>query len=339
MREGQEALAVYMPTEEPAHQSEQQRTEPEAASREPIQPGAPEGRLESPQPLEEEQNSVHVQHAEVRQPAKPLLPTEMKIETEPEKQQNSGTRTGVSTRQGQSERVPKHSKRSKSSFDWAELSGDDDPEIGFSEWKERNLPGYQTQPGGSGSGVVRKPEEPPYEAAREHYTPVSQAQPAKPKVLVKTKQKSAESTTSTVATTGARPLQAVSDAIPRKMLWSQVIRGSPATSVSLEQAQRRPRLMTISDQKKSAHPWRWAQAHQQPNAQDEDFPTLTTNEKGKQRDRKTWKWVHPSEQVSTSTGKAKGKQPEPVNSFQALEPLVERSASTVNTGSPKEESD
>ncbi|KAL2172658.1 hypothetical protein VTG60DRAFT_4104 [Thermothelomyces hinnuleus] len=338
VREGQEAPAGQIQAAEPVHQPKpQQRTEPETAPTEPVQPTEPERYVKSPRPLEEEQDPVHEQDAEAERHAEPQPVTETELDAKPEKQQDSAHGTEGS-RQEQNASAPERSKKSKSSFDWAELSGDDDPEIGFSEWKERNLPGYQTQTRPRPEAAGKQPEK-PKETAREHYASVPQPQPAKPKALVKTKQKPVKSPKSIAMPTETIPAEAASDTAPRKMLWSQVVRGSSTKSRTPAKAQSGSGSVSVSDQKKSATPWRRVEAHQPPSGQDEDFPALTAKEKGKHVDRKTWKRVQSSEQASVSTGKGKGKQPEPVNPFHALEPLVERGASTANAGSPKEESD
>ncbi|AEO59111.1 hypothetical protein MYCTH_2307099 [Thermothelomyces thermophilus ATCC 42464] len=333
----EEAPAGQLQAAEPVHQPKpRKRTDPEIASTEPVQPTEPERYMKSPRALEEEQVPVHEQDAEAERHAESQPLTETELDAKPEKQQDSANGTEGS-RQEQNASAPERSKRSKSSFDWAELSGDDDPEIGFSEWKERNLPGYQTQsrPRSEAAGKPEKPKE----TAREHYAFVPQPQPAKPKALVKTKQKPAKSPKSIAAPTETITAEAASDTAPKKMLWSQIVRGSSTKSRTPAKAQSGSGSVSMSGQKKSATPWRRVQAHQPPSGQEEDFPALTAKEKGKRVDRKTWRRVQSSEQASVSTGKAKGKQPEPVNPFHALEPLVERVASTANAGSPKEESD
>ncbi|KAL2162273.1 hypothetical protein VTH06DRAFT_7186 [Thermothelomyces fergusii] len=318
VREGQEAPAGQTQVAGPVHQPE------------------PERQMESPRPLEEEQNSVQGRQAEVERRAKPQPPVETKLGAEPEKRHDSALGTGGSAKKQQNASVPGPSKRIKSSFDWAEVSADDDPEIGFSEWKEKNLPDWQTQPPPR-SEAARKPEK-PSEAAREHGALVSQAQPARPEAFVKTKQEPSESQVSTAPSTETRLVQVAAESGPKKMLWSQVVRGSSTQSGTLAQAQRGSESMSTSDQKKSDTPWPRVQAQPSSGSQEEEgFPALTTKDKGKQVDRRVWKKVQPSEQASVSTEKAKGKQAEPVNPFQALEPLVERSASSANSRSPKEE--
>ncbi|KAK4248039.1 hypothetical protein C7999DRAFT_13943 [Corynascus novoguineensis] len=278
--------------------------------------------------MEPVQSEEAVHHTELQQPGKPdtsfmelaeslgpaqqmgrVYPTEQAaVEDSPEQDEHPAISALEAASQVQTVHVCGQSDKSKSSINWADLSSDeDDPEIGFLEWKERNLPGYHT------------PTQPRTEAAMEPEMP---------------KEVDQEQRTSMPPPLPAQPVRVNP---PKKMSWSQVVRGG--STQSKNPAQGRNGTAALPDQPaKNTLPWRRGQSQPQKSL-DEEFPALSKLEKGKDVDRRSWNSSLISEQSSQPSGNVGEKQAELLNPFSVLQPLVEQFSATGDTGSPKEESE
>ncbi|KAL2198061.1 hypothetical protein P885DRAFT_33920 [Corynascus similis CBS 632.67] len=235
-------------------------------------------------------------------------PTKAAEEYSPEQDEHPATSASEAASQVQTLHVCGQSDKSKSSINWADLSSDeDDPEIGFLEWKERNLPGYHT------------PTQPRTEAAMEPEMP---------------KEVDQEPRTSMPSPLPAQPIRVNP---LKKMTWSQVVRGGSTQSETPAQRQNGNAALP-SQPAKNTLSWRRGQAQPQKSV-DEEFPALSKLEKGKDVDRRSWNSSLISEQSSQPSGDVRGKQAELLNPFSALQPQVKQFSATGEASSPKEESE
>ncbi|KAL2147503.1 hypothetical protein VTI28DRAFT_8758 [Corynascus sepedonium] len=235
-------------------------------------------------------------------------PAKAAEEYSPEQDEHPATSASEAASQVRTLHVCGQSDKSKSSINWADLSSDeDDPEIGFLEWKERNLPGYHT------------PTQPRTKAAME---------PEMPKEV---EQKPRTSMPSPL------PAQPIRVNPLKKMTWSQVVRGGSTQSETPAQGQNGNAALT-SQPAKNTLSWCRGQAQPQKSV-DEEFPALSKLEKGKDVDRRSWNSSLISEQSSQPSGDVGGKQAELLNPFSALQPQVKQFSATGEASSPKEESE